>query len=215
MYKLLSLIIVLFMSININASDPINHSQIQSVQSTRLETSGMQNTFNASKNLRLDNALVKAVMRADLTAAKKLVSQGANVNATVGNGDCTIMSAAILSHRELYIYEFLISKGANVNRICKTSGDTALMQASKLPFTSPVDFFISHGANIDTQNNAGATALIFAAERGRTANVELLISKGANIHIKDFNGNTALNYAKRKNYVDIVKILRLHGARSR
>ena len=64
----------------------------------------------------------------------------------------------------------------------------------------------------DAQNKAGATPLLVAAEQNQVAVVELLISRGASVSAPESHGYMPLTRAFWKGNVDVVRLLKRHGA---
>ncbi|EAY14725.1 ankyrin repeat protein, putative [Trichomonas vaginalis G3] len=81
-----------------------------------------------------------------------------------------------------------------------------------LNIPSLLEYFLSHGANINEKDKNGKTALHIAAWRDNKETAEVLISHGANINGKDKDGKTALHIAARNNYTETAEVLILHGA---
>ncbi|EAX98539.1 hypothetical protein TVAG_281370 [Trichomonas vaginalis G3] len=77
---------------------------------------------------------------------------------------------------------------------------------------SLLEYFLSHGANINGKYKDGATALHFAALNNSKEAAKLLISYGANINEKDTYGETALHIAAWNNNKETAELLISHGA---
>ncbi|EAY10973.1 ankyrin repeat protein, putative [Trichomonas vaginalis G3] len=81
-----------------------------------------------------------------------------------------------------------------------------------LDIPSLLEYFLSHGANINEKDENGRTALHIAAIYNSKETAELLISHGANINEKDENGRTALHIAAIYNSKETAELLISHGA---
>ncbi|EAY08437.1 hypothetical protein TVAG_354960 [Trichomonas vaginalis G3] len=83
-----------------------------------------------------------------------------------------------------------------------------------LMFKTPslVEYFLSHGANINEIIFDGSTALHFAAQSHSKETTEVLVSHGVNINRKTRYGITALHIAAKYNSKEIAEVLVLHGA---
>ncbi|EAY01266.1 hypothetical protein TVAG_027340 [Trichomonas vaginalis G3] len=75
-----------------------------------------------------------------------------------------------------------------------------------------LEYFLSHGANINEKIEYGKTALHIAAKNNRKEIAEVLILHGANINEKDEFGETALHIAAWKDSKEIAEFLISHGA---
>ncbi|EAX88417.1 hypothetical protein TVAG_231630 [Trichomonas vaginalis G3] len=76
---------------------------------------------------------------------------------------------------------------------------------------SLIEYFLSHGVNINEKNESGKTALHYAAYYNCKESVEVLISHGANIKEKDEYVKTALHSAAYCNSKETAEILISHG----
>jgi ankyrin repeat protein len=132
--------------------------------------------------------LMRASARGDLQAVKDLLSIGADVNGTSGDGYTALMYAAFYGNSS--IVEFLLESGADIDAQHE-SGLTALMEAAK--------------QNLDAGD----------VMAGYVDTVKALLKKGADVSIEDENGFTALMYAEKyglRNKGEIVRMLRYAGA---
>jgi ankyrin repeat protein len=133
--------------------------------------------------------LMLVAARNDISAAKRLLAQGADVNAKSKDDYTALMYAAFYGNAEMV--EFLIDKGADVNARHK-SGLTALIEAAK------------------QDRDAGDVIADYVGT------VEVLLKKGADVSVKDKNGLTALMYAEKyglRNKNEIVRMLKDSGAK--
>lgn len=142
----------------------------------------------------LNQALLKAAKEGKTEEVKKLIVQGANVNAKdkdqKGWPDWTVlMYAANGGHTA--IVEALLAKGADVNYQTNL-GRTALMYAASKGHTTTVQALLDKGANVKVIDHNKVTALHDAALYGSPAIVKILLAKGADINAKDNLGTTPL-----------------------
>ncbi|EAY10228.1 ankyrin repeat protein, putative [Trichomonas vaginalis G3] len=86
------------------------------------------------------------------------------------------------------------------------------INSARFNIPSLLEYFISHGININEKDNDGQTALHNAAITNSKETVEFLISHGANINEKDNAGETALHKAAIMNSKETVEFLISHGA---
>ncbi|EAY01699.1 ankyrin repeat protein, putative [Trichomonas vaginalis G3] len=81
-----------------------------------------------------------------------------------------------------------------------------------LNIQSFLEYFLSHGANINEKAEYGKTALHIAAEHNSKEVAEVLLSHGANVNEKDRLELTALHIAAEHNSKETAVVLLSHGA---
>jgi len=154
-------------------------------------------------------ALIDAVKNVDHEAVRTILKQGANVNASEGDGTTALHWA---SYRDdLETADLLIRAGANVNA-ANDLGATPLWAASQNGSEAMVRRLLAAGANPNAALLAGETPVMVASRSGNPAVVELLISKGANVNAHGTRGQTALMWAVAERHPEVVKVLLAHGA---
>jgi len=142
----------------------------------------------------------------DVDEVKRLIAEGADINAKSDSGWTPLHRAVYEGHESLV--ELLVTRGADINAQFRLGG-TPLSFAAIKGQKDMVEFLLAKGADI----NIG-TPLVGAAVNGHTAIVELLLARGADVNLKDkYNGRTALEEAKNKNHTEIVDALLRHGAK--
>jgi ankyrin repeat protein len=106
------------------------------------------------------------------------------------------------------IVKILCKYGSDVNfrhdRVesdCAEAGDTPLHFAAATRIggrmgAECMEILISHGANVNSQNNAGRTPLHLAVELSDIPCAEVLLKHGARMDLKDFDGETAIMLAE-------------------
>ncbi|EAY22347.1 hypothetical protein TVAG_378260 [Trichomonas vaginalis G3] len=85
------------------------------------------------------------------------------------------------------------------------------LYSARLNIPSLLEYFLSHGANINEKDNDRKTALHYAAFNNNKETAELLISHGININEKDKNGETALHYVAFNNNKETAELLISHS----
>ncbi len=108
-----------------------------------------------------DFELLKASQSGDLSAAKKAIAAGANVNAMSGNGISAIMYAAGKGQTD--IVRLLLKAGANPN-LAGTTNITPLMCAAMYGRHDAVQMLLAAGAKRDVADDKGNTAYTYAAK---------------------------------------------------
>lgn len=140
-------------------------------------------------------SLHEAIQSSDLATLKRLLSNGANVNAVDGEGNTPLHVAATIGRRDAA--ELLIGAGASLEAK-DNYGFTPLHVAARNSYwgTGVAQFLISKGANIGaTTPLRKLTILHFAAEGGDPNLIELLVQKGADINAVDKHHHTPLLWA--------------------
>jgi ankyrin repeat protein len=115
--------------------------------------------------------------------------------------------------------EFLLSRGADVNRVSKHPIQVAPLHAAL--FGRRIEMaklLVARGADVRIRRGgtpwprAGWTALHYAASLGSADLVALLIDSGAELNIRDAEGKTPLSIAAGARHPHVDEILRQHGA---
>lgn len=115
--------------------------------------------------------IFEAAENGKLKELKKLISDGADVNAKNEYGNTALIYAACCGHNDCL--SALIVAGADVNAK-NDDGNTALTLAAGNGHKDCVAALIAAGADVNAKNNNGWTALILAAWNGHKGCVKLL-----------------------------------------
>jgi ankyrin repeat protein len=109
-----------------------------------------------------------------------LVARGANINVRVRDYDNLTPLLIAVQYEPDSTVEVLLDRGADVNAMPGTVGDSALMYAILDERTEVVKMLLMRGADVnDIDNDTGKTALQLAKKQGFTAIVRLLKQAGA------------------------------------
>lgn len=157
-------------------------------------------------NKDLNEKLINAVSEGNLEEVKKMIIEGASVNAANDSWGTALDIALRRDFKE--IAEFLIKQGSDVTRISKSTFDLVVDRGSK----ELVELLLAHGVNVNVDLGHGRTALMIAASKSNKEMLELLIKHGANINAADESGYTALMVAAKHNKKEITKFLVERGA---
>ena len=159
--------------------------------------------------------LLYAADHGHMDVVELLITKGANVNAEDAMG----LTALNVIKGSKDVAELLIAKGANV-KTASSDGETPLHVAADYCQKDVAELLIAKGADVNAKDKNGRTPLFKAAMplfsafiEGQKDFAELLIAKGADVNVKDNNGTTPLQGAGYAGKMEIVELLKKHGAR--
>ena len=125
------------------------------------------------------SALIDAVDAQRIEEIRRLVKQGADINATVfGDGTALIRAAA---HGDLAIVNELIRLGADVNQAARGDGNP-MIAAAKRGHADVVARLVAAGADVNGVVAGDETPLINAARGGHLDVVTFLVEHGADVN---------------------------------
>jgi len=156
-----------------------------------------------------------------------LADSGGNVNARAITDDTPLHVATLKNDKRMA--ELLIRKGAGLNARNARDGNTPLHLAVVAGYKGIVELLSAQRPDLDVRNTDGFTPLHYAASTRRLsfwesrigesstpndlAITELLITHGADVNMKSNDGATPLSLASRGGKVEIVQLLKKHGAK--
>lgn len=141
-------------------------------------------------------ALIWAAARNDKELVDLLLSAGVDPNGTNDYGAAALYAAASES-ADVGLIKKLLAAGANVNAALM-SGETALMQASRLGTVETVRALLAAGADPNrSEKNGGQTALMWAAAERHPQVTKELANYKADVNALSKTGFTALMFAAR------------------
>jgi ankyrin repeat protein len=157
--------------------------------------------------------LYQAALRGRTDVVKRLLGQGAAVNAR--NGRCfgwtPLHAAALAGHAE--VTEELLAHGADAGvRAAAGLEWTPLHEAAYAGHTGVAEALLSHGADVNAQDPQGRTPLHSATAAGGARLAELLLARGAEINAPDGKGRTPLHWAALLDQPEMVRLLLARGA---
>jgi ankyrin repeat protein len=163
--------------------------------------------------------LVLASTFGDLEMVKSLISEGADLNATSSAVGGLKLIAARQSPsaeqlRDLQTIMSLIPEEIMKSQMARaadpsatrSSGETALMVASRFGFAEIVEALLYAGAQIDKQDARGVPALYIAAENGHAGIVMLLLARGADPLFKTTDATKFLSAAVVGGNTEIINL---------
>ena len=156
--------------------------------------------------------LADAAMRGDIAAVRSLLSDGADVNGSQGDGMTALHWAA--ERGDIEITRLLLEAGANVQPVTRIGDYTPLHLAAKASQAATVEALLVAGSDPSARSTAGgSTALHFAAGAGNTAAIAALLDHGADIDAGESTlGQTPLIFAASYNRLKAVQLLIERGA---
>lgn len=178
------------------------------------QTDVMKALLDAGAKLDADStygtALSFAALGGNVEGASLLISKGADVDVTRGDGSSVLMMASVSGATP--IVAELIQKKADVNA-ANDDGATALSLAARQGHIDIGRKLIDAGAKVNTADAEQQTPLMEAAKNGHTEFVKLLLQKGAKPNARDLKGRTALLLAAAYgDYPGVVRALVAGGA---
>ncbi len=151
-------------------------------------------------------SLVNIVKNNDLALAKKLITEGADVNQKDSRGNSLLIVSAADGHAEMV--ELLLESGADINAVDASMKATALHAAAYLGHPEVMQVLIERGIDIDAQGPYnGYTALHDAVWQNNVEGVRILCEGGADVNIRGNDSNTPLDLARQKGQKAIIKLL--------
>jgi uncharacterized protein len=162
----------------------------------------------------LDRELIAAAERGDAASARKLISQGANVNAKDEKQDSAFLIASANGHTE--VVRLTLGAGADLKSTNRYGG-TGLIPACHHGHLETVKLLLTTKIDVNHVNRLGWTALLEAVILGdggptHTEIVRQLLAHGADARIADRDGVTPLEHARRRSYKGMVELLSMPGA---
>ena len=153
--------------------------------------------------------VVEAAKNGDQAGLRTLIEQGADVNATAGDGSTALLWA---SHRDLpESVALLIESGADVDR-ANDLGATPLWAAAENGGVAVVELLLDAGADPNRALRYGETPLMAAARAGSAQVAELLLEHGADPNTTGPRDQTALMWAALNLAPDVTRVLVEGGA---
>ncbi len=125
--------------------------------------------------------------------------------------DRELFAAAAFGQNERIVK--LLKKGANVNAVFPSTGETPLHHAASQGKLDAVKILLSHGANINTKSYGltPGTPLDDAIHQNQYQVIKYLLKNGAKTDIEGFGG-FPLTVAIQQKKLNVVKLLVEHGA---
>ena len=179
------------------ATTPTGHASTMESSSTILGTTG-----DRAASVFLDKELIWAVLTDNHGLAKKLIADGAPLEATDFCGDTPLQAAA--RNGNVQMVQLLVAEGADKDALGRVD-QTPLRLAARVGTVAVVEALLAAGADASLRCQ-GATALEMAALYGHVRVLSALIRHGVDVNAAWAYG-TALHHAATQNHADAVDIL--------
>ncbi|MCH8936089.1 MAG: ankyrin repeat domain-containing protein, partial [Gemmatimonadetes bacterium] len=167
---------------------------------------------HASSAFPAPSPVADAAMRGDIEAVRALLTDGADVNASQGDGMTALHWAA--ERGNVAMGKMLIYAGANLKATTRLGDYTPLHMAAKAGHAEVAGALLEAGSDANaTTTTGGATPLHFAAASGSANTVAVLLDYYADVDARETQwGQTPLMFAAAKNRVEALKTLLQRGA---
>lgn len=147
----------------------------------------------------IDDTLVFAAIRGDLSTLNLAIAQGANINARssptgLGQDNTALMWAAAEGHDN--IIRFLLAQGATVNT-ANPAGYTALMYAAEAARYEGGSMLLDANAESFPLNPYQETIVMAIARAGFADLAQRLVDLGVPVNAENRSGETALYLAAK------------------
>ena len=165
--------------------------------------------YPAGNNVSVSSTpLHRAAQNGNIEEVRRLLENGADVNAQANNGSTPLHAAAEEGQRE--VVQLLLDGGADIE-VRDMFGDRPLHMAAEEGQREVVECLVKNGADVNAQADNGSTPLHEAVLYGHLVVVGYLINAGADIQLTDNFGQTPLHLAAKK-YPKVVELLLQSGA---
>lgn len=151
-----------------------------------------------------------AVASGDKATVEQALAGGADVDSRAPDKATPLIAAALGNQPEIAV--LLIGKGADV--MARNYGGFTPLHAAAYSGSLPIaKLLIEKGAGLeDAENKAGVSPLMVAVEENRVDVAEFLIAQGADVNHAEIHGYLPISRAFWKGNIDIIKLLKRHGA---
>jgi uncharacterized protein len=154
--------------------------------------------------------LIEAVKKQDVQAARSLLKQKIDLNATEADGFTALHWAA--QRNDLQLVDLLLGAGARA-RMSTRYSITPLYLAAVNGNAAIMERLLKAGADPNSTAQEGQTMLMTAALSGKADAVRLLLTRGATVDTKEpYRGQTALMWAAAEGNTAAVDVLLEAGA---
>ena len=132
-----------------------------------------------------------AARNGDVTAVKRCLDSGVDVNKTSISGDTALHEAT--RHNQPAVVRCLLERGADTEVKPPPTGMTPLVEAAHTNHTAVIRELLAGGAQVNGQAGGGDTPIKRAAWGGHKESVEVLLEAGADPKLSNDQGWTPLH----------------------
>ena len=158
-----------------------------------------------------ESPVADAAMREDINTVRALLREGADVNASQGDGMTALHWSALTD--DVTTMEVLLYAGAVVEPMTRLGGYTPLHLAAMQGNGDAVARLLEAGSNGERITDTGVSPLHLAAQAGQLAPISALISAGVHVDARDqYLERTPLHFATANNRLEAIATLVAAGA---
>jgi len=158
--------------------------------------------------------LMRAARKGEVDSVKRLLAEGADVNARDWTGKTALLRACVYARTSPQVVALLLAAGADPNAADR-AGVTALMGAASFAEDNSLVILrnlLAAGASPNAKARNGGTPLMRAAGLGHVEAVRVLLEAGADVGAHTDNGFTALSLAEQYGHPEVVQVLKQASA---
>lgn len=156
---------------------------------------------------RQKDSLLRAAQDGDPSRVRKLLNDGADINAKDQRTLTSLMYATVNNHKD--IVQVLLDRGADVN-VRNDLGETALTLAAREGHSEIAQALLHKGANVNVRDNDGLAPVVYAAQYSHPATLKILLDEGR-ADVRGEQGQRALRAAQE--HPDLIELLKKAGAK--
>lgn len=165
-----------------------------------------------SAQIERNERLLQAVESGDIEQVRRVLADGAVVNARTRSGLTALSIAVIRGYDDIAL--LLIEKGASLDardrsgdRENRHPGNSPVHYAAVYGRTRVLQAMLERGVSPNLRDRNGRTLLMMAAENGHVDTVKMLLQRGADPKAQSALGDTVLDAAKRSGDAEILRLI--------
>ncbi len=167
-------------------------------------TQGYEQIRTAGNTLQVNRVLFSATRKGCEDLAKRLLANGASLQARDRSGAMPLSRAA--EEGWIALVTLFLDRGAAINSR-DVYGSTALFRAAEADRLDIVRTLLDRGADVHIRGRKGNSVIAAAAYMGTPDMVEVLLENGADPMLVDQFGKSPMCYAAGRGFTDVVRVL--------